>query len=81
MFLIGKHDTGLCQCGQLETVAHVFLECREYNAERQRLFISMAKLGVEVYSVFSLFGHNKHHQMISKAVMQFLHNTGLYERI
>ena len=55
--------------------------CGEYNAERQRLFISMAELGVEVYSVFSLFGHSENHQKISKAVLQFLHDTGLYNRI
>ena len=81
LFLIGKHDTGLCQCGQAESVAHVFLVCENYNAERQRLFISMAELGVEVYSVFSLFGHSENHQKISKAVLQFLHETRLYERI
>ena len=37
LLLIGKHDTGLCQCGQSESVAHVFLVCGNFNAERQRL--------------------------------------------
>ena len=62
LFLIGKHDTGLCECGQPETVKHVFLQCSNYNAERQRLFISMSELGVSVLSLFSLFGHSENHQ-------------------
>ena len=81
LFIIGKHDTGLCRCGRPETVKHVFLECSRYNAERQRLFIQMAELGVQVFSMSSLFGHCVNHQVISRAVLQFLHETGLYGKI
>ena len=81
LFLIGKHDTGLCQCGQPETIKHVFLECSIFNPERRALFLRMAELGVEVFSIFSLFGHSEKHQLITEAVLQFLHNTGLYSKI
>ena len=71
LFIIGKHVSGLCECGSSETVKHIFLECRKYRTERRILFDRL--LGVEAFSVFSLFGH-------SKAILQFL-NTGLYVKI
>ena len=81
LFILGKHDTGLCFCGRPETVKHVFLECSQYNAERQRLFIQMAEAGAQVFSISSLFGHCENHQSISRAVLQFLRETGLYRKI
>jgi len=64
-----------------ETVKHVFLACSRYNTERQRLGIQMAEIGVQVFSISSLFGHSEKHQLISKAVLQFLHETGMYRKV
>ncbi len=68
----------------METVGHAFLKCRKYNVERKERFDNLAELGVEVFSVSSLFGHSDEHKLISEAVLQFLHNnsnTELYIRI
>uniref|UniRef100_A0A3Q3AL86 Reverse transcriptase domain-containing protein n=1 Tax=Kryptolebias marmoratus TaxID=37003 RepID=A0A3Q3AL86_KRYMA len=36
--IINKHNTGCCsQCGQLETVEHIFVECNKYRNEREIL--------------------------------------------
>jgi len=36
---------------------------------------------VKAFSVLSLFGHCDEHKLNSKAVLQFLHDTGLYVRV
>lgn len=81
LYVVGKHETGLCQCGRPETVKHVFLECNQYNTERCRLFIQLTELGVQLFSIHSLFGHSENHQLIARAVLQFLHDTKLYGKI
>ncbi len=81
LYIVGKHISGLCECWNKETAGHVLLECRKYNVERKELFDKLAELGVIVFSVSSLFGHSDKHKLISEAVLQFLHNTGLYTRI
>lgn len=81
LHIIGKHISGLCECGNMETIGHVFLECRKYNVERRTLFCKLAEIGLKVFSVTSLFGHSDKHKQISEAVIQFLHETGLYLRI
>ena len=83
LFIVGKHVSGLCECGSSETVKHVFLECRKYSTERHALFgrLSVLGLGGQAFSVCSLFGHCDNHKLISGAVLQFLHRTGLYGTI
>jgi len=77
-----KHVSCLCECWSLETVGYVFLEeCRKYRAERNIFFVQLAGLVVKVFSLLSLFGHSDEHKLISKAVLRFLHDTGLYVRI
>ena len=58
-----------------------FLECRKYKTERQTFFDRLLGLGVQPFSVFSLFGHCENHKLTSKAFLQFLRNTGLYVKI
>lgn len=38
--IIGKHPTGLCECGRPETVQHVFLERNKHNRERKTFYQS-----------------------------------------
>ena len=52
---IGKHPTGKCQsCYQPETVAHVSVNCNEYNAQRDHLFQTLSK--AEHISLSGLLG-------------------------
>lgn len=57
--IVGKHVSGLCECGSNETVKHVFLECKKYRVERKVLFVRLTGLGVEAFSISSLFGHSE----------------------
>ena len=83
LFIVGKQVSGLCECGSCETVKHVFLECRKYRTEKHALFGRLLVLGLggQAFSVFSLFGHCDNHKLISRAVLQFLHSTGLYVKM
>ena len=36
LFLIGKHETGRCDCGQEENVEHVIMDCERYEQDRGR---------------------------------------------
>ncbi len=53
----------------METVGQIFLECRKYNVERKECFDKLAGLGVEGFSVTTLFGHSDKHKLISEAVL------------
>ncbi len=33
--VIGKHPSGLCECGSRETVEHVLIHCDKYSEEKQ----------------------------------------------
>lgn len=71
--MMGKHETGLCQCGQLETITCV-LKCSLYRIQRKWLVVKMEEQRVEVFS-FS-FCHDGHHFVISGTVFKFLRNIG-----
>ena len=80
--LVGKHPDGLCQCGNLETVKHVMLLCKQYTRERQQLFIELSKLGFSSFSMQSIFGTEQNKtELVGKAVLKYLHSSGLYVRI
>ena len=32
--VIGKHENGLCECGEMETVVHVLFSCNLYSSQR-----------------------------------------------
>ena len=73
--------SGLCDCGSSETGKHIFLECRKYRTERHALFGRLLGLGVQAFSFFSLFGHSENHKLITRAVLQILHSSGVYVAI
>ena len=81
LHIIGKHSSGLCECGSPETVKHILLECSKYSVERRELFKTASDLGLNSFSVKSLFSLHDNHQQIMAAILQFLRNTGLYVRI
>ena len=81
LHIIGKHSSGLCECGSPETVKHILMECSKYSVERRELFKTASDLGLNSFSVKSLFSLHDNHQQIMAAILQFLRNTGLYARI
>ena len=46
LFIKGKHGTGRCECGQVETIEHVMLNCQRYEEERRHLVGNLTKLRV-----------------------------------
>ena len=80
--LVGKHPDGLCQCGSLETVKHVMLLCNQYTIQRQQLFKELSKLGFSRFSMQSIFGTEQNKtELVGKAVLKYLHASGLYVKI
>lgn len=79
---IGKHRDGLCvHCNKQETVAHVLLECREYDEARRKLFIEVLGLGIPVVSLKTLLNSDKNQSQIASLVLGFVFSTGLYQKI
>ena len=76
-----KHPDGLCECGNLETVHHIMFVCNKYKGERQQLFKELSDVGLSVFSHKSIFGAEQNIGLIGKAVVKFLHSTGLFVRI
>ncbi len=56
MHLIGKHPSGLCECGLVEeTVEYVICYCQKYKIQREKLRKELKKCGVGVLNLNSLF--------------------------
>lgn len=79
--IMGKHPTGLCDCGSPETVQHVLLSCNRYKVERSMLFKRLSGLNIFWFSIKSLFGHQENQQLIEEFIIQFIRETRLYSRI
>jgi hypothetical protein len=43
--------------------------------------LGLLGLGVQAFSFFSLFGHSENHKLITRAVLQILHSSGVYVAI
>ena len=79
--LIGKHPSGLCECGEEETVRHVLLECCRYEQERRVLFSNVLGLGEPVVSLKVLLGSAEHQLEVGRAVLRLIYTTGLGTRV
>lgn len=79
--VISKHPDGLCACGESENVTHVLMRCPRYLGERQTLFRTLSELGITVFSFKTIFSEGPNSASIDKAVVKFLHGTGLYFKI
>ena len=80
LYILGRHETGLCQCGEVETVKHVLLECVLYEGERRMLRSRVLRLR-GVFSMEAMLRHRGEHVLIVKAVIQFLMRVGMYNRV
>ena len=78
--LLGRHETGLCRCGEVETVKHVLLECGLYAGERRSLMSRVLML-CRVFSFEAMLRHEDSHKNIVKEVLQFLVRAGIIKRV
>lgn len=71
LFLIGKHDTGLCPCGQIETVHHYLFQCPLHHHARTSLFdfFRLERVPVSLSRLLSSVSAIPY-------IIQYIHNTG-----
>ena len=82
LMLMGKHQDGLCTgCGMLETVPHILLQCKRYQKERGILFCSLADIDVTTFSLRTLLGPAVDVLEVQTLVLEFLHTTGMFNRV
>ncbi|XP_035984330.1 uncharacterized protein LOC118557933 [Fundulus heteroclitus] len=79
LFLIGKHQTGKCDCGEDETVEHVILNCNKYWIQRNRLTskLSNMKIKLDIVDLLRKESGSRGYQVI----FEFLKQSRLYNRI
>ena len=58
---LGQCESGLCECGQKETVQHYLLQCQLYEEERNILCKRLREqLGIHTPNVYTLLGYEGH---------------------
>lgn len=78
--MIGKHESGLCdRCQEEETVEHVVLKCRDYEAQREVLRECLRKEGLHDFTLSGLLSMRKWVQV--KAILNYLRETGVLNRV
>ena len=61
---LGQCESGLCECGQMETVHHFLLQCQLYEEGRGILFNRLRKqLGIQSPNVYTLLGYDGHREI------------------
>ena len=80
MRVMGKHASGLCSCGGVESVEHVVCECVRYENERRRMFGKLRRLGVEGSGLKEVVGSLEIREG-RRVVMSFLRETRVFRRI
>ncbi len=82
LHIIGKHNTGLCDvCLIEETVEHVLKKCKAYNKERRILKEELQAVGCQEFTITSILNDGPNSGKQIKAVIRFIKNSGLYNRI
>lgn len=77
MHIIGKHPTGLCECGIRETVEHVLINCNTYAEERRKILEEFQKKGEQQITLKKLLNSVEG----GRLTIQFLNGTNLINRI
>ena len=54
LFILEKHQSGLCSCQEPETVQHVLMSCRKYDRQRQDLLRELREIGLKEVSLKSI---------------------------
>lgn len=82
LHVIGKHDTGLCDvCLVEETVEHVMQICKTYEIQSRILKEELQAVGCQEFNITSLLNDGPNSRKQMNAVMRFIKNSGLYNRI
>ncbi|XP_026126102.1 uncharacterized protein LOC113107658 isoform X1 [Carassius auratus] len=82
LHIIGKHDTGLCDvCSVQETVEHVMQKCKTYELQRRILKEELQEVGCQEFNITSMLNDGPNSRKQMQAVMRFIKNSGLYNRI
>ena len=75
---LGQCESGLCECGQMETVQHYLLQCQLYEEERNILYNRLREqLGIHTPNVYTLLGYEGHRE-ISSWREQIMQEVGEY---
>jgi len=78
--LIGKHETGLCEwCQEVESVEHIIIRCRRYEAQRVIMRNKFRELGVQELTLKGVLNISDRAQV--RILLTFLRETGLYDRL
>lgn len=82
LFIIEKRESENCdKCGLSETVEHVVTHCTEYNRERINFTEALRYVGINTLSVNSIFQNAQKETRVYSALMRYLRETGLINRI
>lgn len=82
LYIIGKHQTGLCiRCSEVETIEHVLLHCTAYNRERGELTKKLKELSITNFNLTNLLSCASEQSRVQKELLYYLKVTGLEGRI
>ena len=83
---LGQCASGLCECGQMETVQHYLLQCQLYEEERNILYNRLREqLGIHTPNVYTLLGYEGHREIstwreqIMQEVGEYIERTGRFK--
>lgn len=78
LFIIGKHNTGMCECGKdRETVEHIVCRCEKYIRNR-KISRKLKMKDTEMLNLRSLFNGGLD---VYKLIIEYLKNCKLINRI
>ena len=82
LFIMGKSETKTCgNCGELENVEHIILKCESYSEEREELCEKVREAGRE-WNIMGILGaEGKGVGLVRKALLKFLYDSRLSNRI
>ena len=79
---MGKTESNRCgNCGEIENVKHVLLKCERYAEEREELCDKVQEEGREWDIVGILGAEGKGVGLVRKALLKYLNDTRLSNRI
>ncbi len=82
LHIIEKHNTGLCDVSLIEeTVEHVLKKCKAFKKERRILKEELQAVGCQEFTITSLLNDGPNSGKQINAIMRFIKNSGLYNRI
>lgn len=84
-FLIGMASSTHCDaCGVEETIEHVFCRCPQYLTQRRVLTAAITRLDNRPFTIETVLRHrslSSASQKATKAILRYLKDTGLHERL